>query len=175
MTHHYTDTYKEHAFYIWYENDTPGIQKLLHLLPEEEGNKPARVIVEGWRDSLGWIERADGLDAEVSQAIDDKVIDRRVKMWEEHAETGEELIKLGRKYLQDHELQDSQAAIRAISTGAELQKDSVGKAEAWMKYSRMTDLQITKELERLSGKQVKDEFIIDAESDDVSDTESTEE
>jgi hypothetical protein len=166
MPSHYTDEYIEQAFYVWFNNNKCGSHKLIGLLPKtEEGNSPSRMVAERWIHEHGWVERADALDAEVSRKLDDEVINKRMEMYKEHAKVGKMLVDKGREYLVSRGLKDSSDAIRAITSGVEIEQASVGKAEAWQKISTMTNEQLDKELSRLTGKTQKKEFEFDVDAD----------
>jgi hypothetical protein len=170
MPAHYTDDYIEQAFYVWYDSNKCGSHKLVNLLPKtEDGNSPARMVIERWIHEKGWIERADALDAEISRKLDDEVINKRMEMYKEHAEVGEMLIAKGKKYLEENGITQAPDAIRAITSGVDIRVASVGKAEAWQKISTMTNEQLDKELYRLTGKTQKkeNEFDIEVEAEDI--------
>ena len=122
-------------------------------MPEDEyGKKPSPITLNSWITQYGWIERADALDGEVSIALDNEIINRRAQMFKEHADIGAELLNKGRAYLKSNAFEDSADAIRAIDLGVNIQRISVGQEQAWMKISKMTDSQVQKEFERLTGK-----------------------
>lgn len=114
----YTDEYKETAFYIYYKNNKCGAMKLIGLLSEENGNKPARMVVERWMLELAWLERADVLDAEMARALDSIIIEKRTKMFEEQEKIADELLTKGREFLNDKGgIKNDMAALRAIELG----------------------------------------------------------
>lgn len=173
MNSKYSDAYIDECFYLWYQNNKRTGNHLVASLPSENNAKPSNLTLNKWIKEYGWMERADALDAEVSRKLDDEVIAKRMKMFEEHAQVGQEMVAKGREFLTNNPLQDSQAAIRAITSGIDIQRISVGQSEAGMKILKMTDAQITKELQRLTGKTPKDdEFSVDAEILDDQDVET---
>lgn len=149
---------------MWYETGKKISNKFSNSLPEENGNRPSPKTVEKWRDQFGWLQRADILDAELSQVLQTKIIDKRIKMYEEHSKIADELIQKGRTFLRTVELKDASDAIRAISLGVEIEKESIGQAEVGRRLLTMSDDQLNKELERLIGKpKALSDNIIDAE------------
>jgi hypothetical protein len=179
MPAHYTDDYIEQSFYVWYDNNKCGSHKLVNLLPKnDDGNSPARMVIERWMHEKGWRERADALDAQVSMELDKKVIDKRTAMWERLAEIGEQEAEMGFQFLKEHGIQKEETALRAISDGTTLQQKAVGGAELWQRLTSMTEEQLNKELLKLTGKAPKNEFDVDADVEDLgeinSDTESNE-
>lgn len=165
MAHYqFSDKYIEEIFYLWHDNNCQSGKTFLNEIHDEEGRKPSLITIGEWVERYGWIERADALDAEISRELDSKIIDRRVKMFEEHAKIGKALIEKGESYLNgEFGISSDNAAIRAVGLGVEIERISVGQAEAWMKISKMTDEQIAKEFARLSGKLPNDVEIKDGE------------
>ena len=113
-----------------------------------------------WHKDRGWNLRADALDAEVSIEKDKLVIDRRIKMWEEQERVATQLVEKGMTYLDETGIQNSANALRAVDLGLTTQRVSTGMAEMVTKITKMSDQQITAELQKLLGKK---EEIIDAE------------
>lgn len=164
MSENFSGNYKEEVFALWYESGKKISNKFSNSLPEENGNRPSPKTVEKWRDQFGWLQRADILDAELSQVLQTKIIDKRIKMYEEHSKIADELIQKGRTFLRTVELRDASDAIRAISLGVEIEKESIGQAEVGRRLLTMSDDQLNKELERLIGKpKALSDNIIDAE------------
>jgi hypothetical protein len=174
----YSDTYKDRCFYVWYENNKSfGGVGFLEKLPEPENgiNRPGKVTLQKWKDSFGWVARADALDAEVSLALDQTIVDKRIQMFKEHAEVGRELIQKAREYLVANDFKDGNEALRALSLGIDTQRVSEGAAEAYSKIANMTEDQLAKEFVKLTGGNKKDEDFIETEVTDISDTVSDEE
>ncbi|KKQ34910.1 MAG: hypothetical protein US52_C0042G0006 [candidate division WS6 bacterium GW2011_GWA2_37_6] len=170
----YSEDYVEQIFYIWYEHGKTTGSTFSALVPtSEDGRKPSSITIKDWMTTRGWIERADALDAEVARALDNTMIDKRKKMYEEQVEVADELLKLGRDFLKKNEfggLKTGAEALRAIDLGLATKRISVGAPEAYDKISKMSDEQIAKELRNLLGKpKVDEDDIIEAT---ISDTES---
>ena len=160
----FTEDYIEKCFYAWYES---GKRIIIDKLPDnEDRGKPIRTTVENWITSYGWVERADALDAEASSILDKEAIEKRRLMFIEAVEVSDELIKKGRDFLTDRGIQTSADAIRAIDLGLTTKLRSVGAAEMYDKISKMSNEQLSKELQKLIGK--KDESV-DAETEIIED------
>src|SRR5688572_18419771 len=101
--HQFSETYIEEIFYLWFENNCQSGTKFLNEIHDEEGRKPSLITINDWVQKYGWTERADALSATISKELDLKIIDRRVKMYEQHAKIGEELIKKGKAFLNSDE------------------------------------------------------------------------
>ena len=170
MAYKFTEKYIDQIFYVWYQNDRPGMNKLHNIMPEEDEKKPSLTTLQGWYKDFGWEQRADALDGEASRSLDQQVIQKRVEMWEKLEVVGGTLVDKGKAYLETHELSTDMSAIRAITDGAELLRASVGQAEAWFKISQMTPAQLDGAFRALLNKGQNEVDVVDAES---SDTEST--
>ena len=94
----YSDKYIELVFQLWYDGGRKISQRFVNTLPpDENGNVPSFKGVEKWRDAYGWLQRADVMDAEISQRFQDEAISKRIKMYEEHVDLSNKLITLGRQ------------------------------------------------------------------------------
>lgn len=167
----YSDEYIEKVFYLWYENGKTTGSGLISLLQAEDGRTPSVFTIKDWVATKGWMERADALDAELSRALDGKMIDKRIKMYEEQVEIADELLKRGREFLASEiGIRTGAEALRAIDLGLATKRVSVGASEAYEKISKMSDEDIAKELRNLLGKpKVDEDNIVDAT---ITDTES---
>lgn len=166
MAEHFSDSYREETFALWYEGGKKISDRFCNTLPEEHGKRPTPKTVEKWRDNYGWLQRADIVDAELSSRLQTEIIDKRIRMYEEHSKIADELIKKGRDFLKNEALKDSSDAIRAIALGVEIEKASIGQAEVGRKLLTMTDEQLNKELEKLIGKPKALPDIIDVEAEE---------
>ena len=160
----FSDNYIDNVFYKWHGGDRVISQAFVNLLdPNEKGNTPTRETVRRWKETRGWDERADALDAEISVQKDRQIIDMRMEMFKKHAEIGGQLIEKGISYLQEHGVENSNSAIRAIDLGLSTERVSTGLAEVYVKISKMSDEDLTKELAKLIGGNSSQEDSIDAE------------
>jgi hypothetical protein len=152
MSHRFSDLYIDQVFHIWYETGKPGMKRLGDLIPADGENKPNKLTLDSWKSEYGWEERADALDGEASSLLDQEVIQRRIKMWENLETVGNEILEKGREYLKRHDFDDAVGAIRAVVEGSKLVQASVGQAQAWAKIGQMTDAQLNAEIRKLLGK-----------------------
>jgi len=164
----YSDQYIEQVFALWYKGGRKISQKFSNSLPEDEkGERPTFKAIEKWRDNYGWMERADVLDAELSLALQDQVINERIAMYKEHVQVADSLIEKGKTYLNDHEIDDMTDALKAISMGVEIHRLSVGQVALGQKILSMNDDQLTRELNKLLSPKSEDEEFIDVVPEDV--------
>ena len=123
MTGNYNDQYIETVFHLWYNGGRKISQRFCNTLPDDDrGNRPTWKTVENWRDSYGWIERADGMDAALSLRLEDEAISKRIEMYKEHVEVSNALIAKGKEFLQNHPIEEMGDALKAISLGIDIQK-----------------------------------------------------
>lgn len=163
----FSEEYIDNVFYKWHGGDRVISQAFINQLePDLNGQSPTRESIIRWRDSRGWGERADALDAEISVRKDQEIIDLRMEMFKKHAEIGGKLVQEGLLYLQTNGVENSASAIRAIDLGLNTERISTGLAEVYVKISKMSDDALTKEIQKLIGGGTKDEDTIDAEITD---------
>lgn len=169
MAETYSDQYKEQTFILWYDGNRKISQKFANSLPEDEnGQRPTFKTIEKWRDEFGWMQRADALDGELSRKLQDEVINKRIKMYEEHVEVSNSLIAKGKDYLENHPIEEMGDALKAISLGVEIQRVSVGQIELGQKILRMSDEQLNREIYKLMGKsdEIEESEIIDVPAEE---------
>ena len=169
MSENYSPHYKESVFALWYDGNRKISQKFANSLPEDEnGQRPTFKTIEKWRDEFGWMQRADALDGELSRKLQDEVINKRIKMYEEHVEVSNSLIAKGKDYLENHPIEEMGDALKAISLGVEIQRVSVGQIELGQKILRMSDEQLNREIYKLMGKsdEIEESEIIDVPAEE---------
>lgn len=167
MNKEFPDEYVESVFYMWYEGGRKESITFLNTVPTApDGRILKKPTLAHWVRSRGWIERADALDAEASRSLDELVIERRRKMYEEQVRVADDLVKKGMEYLnaEGKGIQTDSTAIRAIDLGLATQRISTGMAEAYVKISKMSDDQLNQALQKLLGtNKVENEDMVDAE------------
>lgn len=167
----FTNDYAEIVFTNWYEGGRRVSNSLIESLPLDDlERKPSKITIIGWVKDRGWVERADALDAEVSRAADNAIIDKRRKMFEEQEAVADELLKLGLDFLRSTEgaggIKSDATAVRAIDLALTTKRSVTGAAEAYVKISKMSDDQIEAELRKLLGKPaINPDDIIDADTE----------
>lgn len=165
----YTDQYIDQCFYAWYDNGKTTGKTLLDKLPKSDsGNTPGLMTIKKWADEYNWIARADALDGEISLALDKTVIQKRVEMYEKHADLAGELIDMARDFLSKQVegggLKTENAALRALELGIDVERKSVGVSDMVRKIGEMTPDQLDNELRKLLGQKTESEFIIEGET-----------
>ena len=173
----YNQDYKNVAFYIWYQNGRLSMPKLVRKLSErEDGTKPNHLTVGNWKRDNNWIEKADEMDQEAAIQIQKKLIDDRVKMFEEHAEFGEHLRVQALYYLQEHDVDTPNEAMRLLTIAVNMERESVGLSDILKRLKDMEDGDLKDKIAHLMKKgQLTDFDTIElTEGDDAESTESVE-
>lgn len=158
----YTESFKDTIFYLWYNGGRKMSPHWSKSLPSDEnGNRPSYNAVLHWKEQDGWVERADALEAEISQSFQETVISKRTQMYDEHAELANKLIEKARDYLLNHEIDSMADALKAASLGVDIARMSVGQGDLGRKLMLATPEQLTRELNKLLGtnKDVDDDLI----------------
>ena len=107
--------------------------------------------------------RADSLDAELSLALQEKVIDERIAMYEEHTQISNTLIEKAKAFLASTPISEMKDALKAIELAIEIQRVSIGQAEFGRRLLSMSNEQLSKELNKMLQPKTENEFI-DAET-----------
>lgn len=169
MPENYSEQYIEQVFYLWHDGGRKISQRFANSLPEDEnGNRPTFKTIEKWRDTYGWVDRAEDLNAKISMSLEKVAIEKRTKMYLEHEEVGTALLTKGREFLESHPIEEMADALKAITLGWELRKNSIGQAEIGQKLLNMSDEQLIKELNKMLLPKNENEFI---EGEEIKDSE----
>ena len=164
----FTEDYKDQVFYLWYENGKIINFNLMESIPvSPNGRKPSEGTIKEWVSQGDWNTRADGLDGQITRVLDNSVIEKRVAMYKRHAEIGQDMVEMGMAYLKENGIKKEESAIRAIAEGIDIQRQSIGLAEALQKISTMDNDQLTRELQKLLGKPVMGENDITVTPEEV--------
>ncbi len=164
----YSLPYQEKCFVAWYSAGRPNkIADLLDKLPKDEHDRiPSKSLLKVWREEQGWDFRADELDAKAITIVNETLVNQKAQMLQEHAKMAQELMQAGMKHIKDFPVFDSSsAAVSAIIRGAELERDSRGIGELIMKMSKMSDMDLEKEIMLRLARASEAGQIIDAEED----------
>lgn len=171
----YTIDYKRRVFDIWYSLNRPtlsGLESYLldNRIADEYGRMPSSAVIARWKDEDDWILRADVLDAEVDQTLDKKLVEERIEMMDRQAKIGIELQEMGLEKIRSEGFDNSASALRAILSGAELERESKGLKTALVNVLSKTDEEISDELrkllERVSGKEIVDAELLEEGEED---------
>lgn len=160
MNVQYSDTYIEGAFVMWYKMGRPETPELIVALPEDElGRVVSQTILQDWIRKYQWNERADILDAAVTNQIEKMAITEKIEMLNRHAEAGKMMIDKAEKYIQDHEIGKMNDAIKMLVQGVEIESASRGLPSALIKLSEMNDETLTATVNKFMARMTPDETL----------------
>ena len=145
----YTADYKEACFLIWYKNGCPSLRKLAPIIPiSSVGGRATEWALRAWYKKDEWKKRADGMDAEVSREINKEAIEEKILMLKRHADAAGRLVRLGLDYLDNHGIDKSADAIRAIAVGVEQERAARGMPIALNEMEKWTTEQLVGYIEK---------------------------
>lgn len=158
----YTDDYRHNCFLAWYQAGAPRGKRMMAVLPRDEhGRLPSYSLILKWRREDVWDDRAKQLNDEVRQKMEESAVERKIEMYEHHAEIAQELINTGLEYLVEHGVDSSTTALKAILEGAKLEKASIGIPEFLRRLSDMSNDRLEKEAAALLGDLDEDDNDLD--------------
>jgi hypothetical protein len=146
---YYTPDYREACFLIWYKNGRPSLRKLAPILPiASVGKRATEWALRAWYKKDEWKKRADGMDSEVSREMNKEAIEEKILMLKRHADAAGRLVKLDLDYLDNHNIDKSADAIRAISVGIEQERAARGMPIALNEMEKWTTDQLVSYIEK---------------------------
>lgn len=147
MTKAMRETAKHYqAFLVWYELDRHYDKTRTKLGVNKN-------TLANWIKVFEWHARADVLDAHAQAKIDSKLVNERVKrqakMNETHFQTGQELLIVSNKYLEENGIDNGAQAIAAAKAGVEIQRKVEGLPDWLIDIFGMSEAELVKERARL--------------------------
>lgn len=188
----YSEQYKEKCFISWYSNNRPKGNGIRAVMPEDElGRVPNLDVIRRWMKHYDWSGRANEMDKLVQQEVQKTAIAEKVKMLQRHAEVSFEMINIGFDYIKENGAESTSNAVRLITEGVKIERESRGLSDAIAKISQMDDDKLdhtisqllsrltNEELEELEEKLPEESETIDGEATEIGleddDTAETEE
>jgi hypothetical protein len=140
QTKFFDDNYIEQAFQQWYALNQPSNMELQQeALPETpEGRKPGNALLRQYRDTYGWRERADGLNALAIQKADVAAVDNKARLIERQAMQTREIVDRAREKILEEGFDTTASAVKAYFTGIEQERLLVGISNMMVQVSKMT-------------------------------------
>lgn len=125
--------YKERLFMLWYQKSKPTHRKMYTTMPGNEDDiKPSQTTLGKWIEM--WKERAQVMDEQVRQDLDDMMTAEKVKMLARHAVVGVEMQDRALEVLRDPDTKiNSSTAVRLLVEGVEMERASRGVSTALQK------------------------------------------
>lgn len=156
----YSDTYIEAAFVMWYKMGRPETPELIINLPEDElGRVASQNILQDWIRKYQWNERADLLDAAVTNQVEKMAITEKIEMLNRHAEAGKMMIDKAEAYIKANPISKMNDALKMLVQGVEIESASRGLPSALIKLSEMNDETLTATVNKLITRMTPDETL----------------
>ena len=173
----YSDEYIEQCFEIWYSmNQISNLVVLQDHLPENtDGRKPSIAHLRQMRETYGWIERADALNAKAIEKVEHHLIDMKSDMLKRQAESAFKIAKIAEDYLIENGFDTAASAVSAIKWAQEEERTVRGVSEMMIKISKMTPDELMQEAAKLLKRNsqvidiIPEEMDADNDSDSVTD------
>jgi hypothetical protein len=145
--------YKAEAFAIWYKMGKCGAGLLYPALPpNSDGDVPTIGTVQQWI-SKDFIPQGDALDLQVKAAMDQRLIQEKIKMLEEHTQVAKEMQDMALEYLRDNrENLKVPNAVRMLVEGIRIERDSRGIPAMMEKLVDRSDEDLMNELKEIVAK-----------------------
>jgi hypothetical protein len=146
----YSPEYKEKCKQAWYLAGCPTSSKdwAEHTPEDDDGRKPALMILRKWRKEEAWDLWAQDMDVRVSEQVEDDIVSKKVEMFRRHAQQALDLVLAGTDYLYEKGMDNSASAVNAIVKGIQLERESVGGAEMLVKLASMSNTEVMDELKK---------------------------
>ena len=150
-TREFTDDYIERCFEVWYSMNQPtNMQILQDAIPETpEGRKPGIQMLRQLRDTYGWNERADVLNAKAIEVVEHQLIDQKASMLKRQAEQALQIANLARDHLVENGFDTSASAVSALFKATEEERVVRGVSEMMIKISKMSPEELMQEAAKL--------------------------
>ncbi len=142
----YPESYIENVRNVWYSLERPGMEKVHDAIPDFQGNKPSIPTLLKWKERYMWDFWADGLDLQVSQQVQDKLVAQRASMLERHAIMSQEMQDMAFDYLKAEGFDTSSSAVNAIVKGIEIERESRGISEYLVRMTQMSNDELLQEI-----------------------------
>ena len=150
-TREFTDAYIEQCFTVWYSMGQPtNMQILQDAIPETpEGRKPGIQMLRQLRDTYGWNERADVLNAKAIEVVEHQLIDQKATMLKRQAETAFAVAAVAENHLLSKGFDTAASAVSALKWAQEEERTVRGVSEMMIKISKMSPEELMQEAAKL--------------------------
>ena len=164
----FTDEYIEKCFTQWYSLNQPSNLVILQEnIPESpEGKKPSLALLREYKNSYGWVERADALNAKAIEKVEHQLIDMKSDMLKRQAKTAFDIAKKAEDYLLEHGFDTAASAVNAIKWAQEEERTVRGVSEMMIKISKMTPDELMAEAAKLLKRNSE---VIDIPAEEIED------
>ncbi len=150
--HKFSPVYKQTAFSIWYSRGKIPAHDLYNLLESEDGFLPSHNTVQNWITDE-FVPQGEALDLQVKTAMDQRLIQERIKMLEEHTKLAHTMQEMGLEYLEaNRETLKVPNAVRLLIEGVRIERESRGIPAMLEKMSNRSDEELLNELKEIVAK-----------------------
>jgi len=168
----FTDDYVEQCFQTWYVmGQTANITVLQENIPESpDGKKPSLPMLRQFRDTYGWLERADALNARAIIKVEEQLVNQKTEMLKRQAENAFKIGELARNHLLSDGFDTSASAVNALKWAQEEERTVRGVSQMMITISKMTPEELMQEAAKLlkRNSEVVDGVEIEEEDADIS-------
>lgn len=153
LTVRFTEEYKSTVFYTWYNLGKPTATRLQKALDPDpsSGEIPASTTLHKWIKEFQ--ERADFLDLQIQEELENRIIKEKVEMLRRHADLGQKMQTMAMDYLKrvEENKEDLKVpnAIRLLVEGIRIEHESRGIPSALEKMINKSDEDLLKEIESI--------------------------
>jgi len=147
----YSVSYIEQCFETWFSlGETTNFLLLQDRLPENSsGRKPSIALLRSMKESSGWVERADALNAKAIEKVEHQLIDQRADMLSRQAKDDYDIALKAREHILESGFDTSASAVSAYFKAVEDERIVRGVSEFMVKISKMPSEEIIKEAAKL--------------------------
>ena len=113
----YSETYKIECRAAWYQHECPSPRRTveLNILPEDEqGKKADETALTRWMKEDSWSQWADGMNADLSVRVEEKLLQNRVALIEEQLEQNKKIRDKAFEEIRENGFDSSAAAVSAF-------------------------------------------------------------
>ena len=147
----FSDGYKQSVFQLWYRLGKPIVKNLYNHVEDDPytGERPTINTLQTWivRD---FPEKAEIIDREVENAIQGRLVQEKVEMFERHTKTALSMQDMAMTYLDGHkdELKIPNA-VRMLVEGIRVERESRGIPQVLEKMMNKSDEELLKEVQNI--------------------------
>lgn len=150
----FSENYKLSVFELWYRSGKPTAKVMYNLVEPDPvtGDIPTFTTLQTWM-KVDFVPHADMLDQQVQMALEERLIQEKVAMFEKHAKIAVDLQEMAITYLDEN--QDNLKvpnAVRMLIEGVRIERESRGIPQALEKMMNRTDEELLKEVTEIVSK-----------------------
>lgn len=147
----FTETYKEEMYQLWWDRGRPSFNPFHKVMPADElGFTPERSTVQTWVTE--WNKRAEILDEQIKAELEARMVHEKVNMLARHADIGKRITDKALEYLDENDFPSAATALRALTEGIRIERESRGLPDAIRKMTLAEDDDVLKQVEELMSK-----------------------